>query len=237
MRVGHRPGAVPGLAVVAVAGELAAAAPDRVAERQRRRAEVEQGEAEEAPVPGPGQDRQGAADRAAVPDQAGPGEEVAEQVVLDAVVVLDDEIDAGADDPAGQRREPHLVGPVDRLADLLQPPRDQGAGGDEGEREHQPEGLQRQRPEVDFRIHGPPYSTLHQLAQQRLLRVEAVLGLVPDRRALAVEHLGGDLLAGVGGQAVEDDRAVLGRARAGRRRPGTGPGRGGGARPPPRRPC
>ncbi len=41
--------------------------------------------------------------------------------------------------------------------------------------------------------------------------MEAVLRLVPDRGALAVEHLGSDLLAGVGRQAVQDDRAFLGR--------------------------
>src|SRR5215218_767865 len=46
--------------------------------------------------------------------------------------------------------------------------------------------------------------------QQRLLRMQAVLGLVPDGGLLAVEDLGGDLFAGVGGEAVEDDRTVLG---------------------------
>ena len=42
VRIGHRPRPVPGLAVVAVAGELAADAPDRVAEGERGRADVEQ---------------------------------------------------------------------------------------------------------------------------------------------------------------------------------------------------
>src|SRR3954471_12712511 len=46
--------------------------------------------------------------------------------------------------------------------------------------------------------------------QQRLLRVQTVLGLVPDGGAASVEDLGADLLAGVGRQAVEDDRALLG---------------------------
>jgi len=40
--------------------------------------------------------------------------------------------------------------------------------------------------------------------------VQAVLGLVPDGGALAVEHLDGDLLSRVGGEAVQDDGAVLG---------------------------
>src|SRR5438874_12094747 len=39
--------------------------------------------------------------------------------------------------------------------------------------------------------------------QQRLLRVQPVLGLVPDRRALAVQDPGADLLAGMGRQAVQ----------------------------------
>ena len=47
--------------------------------------------------------------------------------------------------------------------------------------------------------------------EQRLLRVEAVLGLVPGGGLRAVEHLLRDLLAVVGGQAVEDD-GVVGRA-------------------------
>ena len=41
--------------------------------------------------------------------------------------------------------------------------------------------------------------------------METILGLVPDGRALAVEDLGGDLLPRMGGQAVQDDRAVIGR--------------------------
>jgi endonuclease/exonuclease/phosphatase family metal-dependent hydrolase len=41
--------------------------------------------------------------------------------------------------------------------------------------------------------------------------VEAVLRLVPDDGTLAVEDLGGDLLAGMRRQAVQDDGAVLGR--------------------------
>src|SRR6476659_3040171 len=45
--------------------------------------------------------------------------------------------------------------------------------------------------------------------EQGLLRVQAVLGLVPDRRARPVEHVLGDLLAVVGGEAVEDYRVVI----------------------------
>src|SRR4051794_33765683 len=49
-------------------------------------------------------------------------------------------------------------------------------------------------------------STDEQL-DERLLGVAAVLGLLPDALALAVEHGLRDLLTGVGGQAVQRDRA------------------------------
>ena len=55
---------------------------------------------------------------------------------------------------------------------------------------------------------GGPYS--NEQLEQRLLRVAAVLGLVPDALALAVEDLLGDLLARVRGQAVQRDRARRG---------------------------
>src|SRR5687768_15787705 len=41
-------------------------------------------------------------------------------------------------------------------------------------------------------------------------RVQAVLGLVPDGAARAVEDVGGDLLARVRREAVEDDRLGIG---------------------------
>src|SRR6476646_5803898 len=42
-------------------------------------------------------------------------------------------------------------------------------------------------------------------SHQGLLRVKAVLGLVPDRRLRPIENVFRDLLAVVGGKAVEDD--------------------------------
>ncbi len=45
--------------------------------------------------------------------------------------------------------------------------------------------------------------------QKGLLGVKPVLRLIPDGRAGAVEDIGGDLLARVGGQAVQDGRAWL----------------------------
>ena len=51
---------------------------------------------------------------------------------------------------------------------------------------------------------------LQQPGQDRLLGVPTVLGLVPDGALRAVDHLGGDLLAAVGGQAVQHDRVRVG---------------------------
>src|SRR5215218_3408369 len=61
----------------------------------------------------------------------------------------------------------------------------------------------------------PPSASRHgscadQQLHQRLLGVQPVLGLVPDRRAVAVEDLGGDLLARMGRQAVQRDHVVAG---------------------------
>ena len=53
------------------------------------------------------------------------------------------------------------------------------------------------------RVEGPATSQL----EQRLLRMAAVLGLVPDPLAVAVEHLGRDLLARMRGEAVQRERA------------------------------
>ena len=55
--------------------------------------------------------------------------------------------------------------------------------------------------------------------EQRLLHVKPVLGLIPHARARALERGVVDLLAAVRGQAVQDDRLGLRRARASPRRP------------------
>ena len=116
-------------------------------------AEVEQGEVEVLAPPGPEEDPDRATDRAAVPDQSRTGEEVAEQVVLDVAVVLEDEIEPGADQAAEQGGEADLVGPVDRLAELIEPPPEQRAGGEKGEGEADPEGLESQGADVDLGQH------------------------------------------------------------------------------------
>ena len=59
--------------------------------------------------------------------------------------------------------------------------------------------------------------------QQRLLRVEPVLGLVPHRRLRPVDHRVGHFLAAMRGQAVEEDRARRGARPSAPRRPGTAP--------------
>jgi hypothetical protein len=46
-------------------------------------------------------------------------------------------------------------------------------------------------------------------AHDRLLRMQAVFGLVEDHRMRAVHHLGGDLLAAMGGQAMHEQRVGL----------------------------
>ena len=53
-----------------------------------------------------------------------------------------------------------------------------------------------------------PPLLLEQPRHDGLLHVPTVLGLVPDDAVRPVDHLGGDLLAAVGGQAVQHDRVV-----------------------------
>ena len=74
-----------------------------------------------------------------------------EQVVRDLVPVLDQVVEPRADEPADQRGEDHLVGPVGRLAELAQPPARDGPGGEEAEGEADPEGLQVERADVRSR--------------------------------------------------------------------------------------
>ena len=167
VRIGHRPRQVGGDAVVAVARELAAEPPDRVADRERGRAHVEQPVVEEAAVPRVGHHRERAADRAAVEHEPGAGEQAAE------VALLDDVPELRPRDPARAGAEHHLVDPVDRQPELLQAPRDEHARGDEREREHQPEGLQLEAEDVDLGEHRSP--------RVRARRLE-VAGRV-DRRA------------------------------------------------------
>ena len=52
--------------------------------------------------------------------------------------------------------------------------------------------------------------------QESLLHVSAVLGLVPDRRLWSVDHRSIDLLAAIGGQAVQHDCLLVGDAQQGR---------------------
>ena len=70
--------------------------------------------------------------------------------------------------------------------------------------------------------------------EQRLLRVAAVLGLVPDPLARAVEHGLGDLLARMGGQAVQREGVRRRPCRAARRRSRTARAPRGGRRRSPR---
>src|SRR6516165_8121278 len=56
------------------------------------------------------------------------------------------------------------------------------------------------------RLLDVPAYGVDQRLEQRFLSVPPVLGLIPDSLALPVEELFGDLLAGMGGQAVKRDR-------------------------------
>jgi hypothetical protein len=67
--------------------------------------------------------------------------------------VLEGPVEPGADQPAEERGEDDLVGPLLRLAELAQPTGDDRAGGQEAEGEHQPERLDGQAEEVDLGLH------------------------------------------------------------------------------------
>src|SRR6202008_4164060 len=49
--------------------------------------------------------------------------------------------------------------------------------------------------------------------QNALLRVQAIFGLIEHHRLRPVDHLVGDLLAAMGGQAMHEDRVGLGLSR------------------------
>ena len=118
VRVAHRPRTVPWLAVVAIAGELAADPADRLAGQQCRSGHVGQLEVEDFTPRGPDQDGDRTAGQTAVPGEAGAGDDVADAV--DAGAVVDHEVEPGADQTADQGGENRLVGPVRRLAELLE---------------------------------------------------------------------------------------------------------------------
>src|SRR5207237_5460248 len=102
------------------------------------------------PPPRPHPHANRAPERPAVPDESRAREQVAEEVILDGAPVLDHVVAARAHDPADEPREDELVGPVRRLAELLEaPPADRGRP-QAAEREHDPEGLAGQRAEVDL---------------------------------------------------------------------------------------
>ena len=104
-------------------------------------------------APRPQEDADGAAQRAAVPDEPAAREQVAEHVVGGGVPVLGQPPQAGADDPADQGDEDHLVRPVDGLAELLEAQAEQDPGRHEAEAHHQPEGLQGEAEDVELGLH------------------------------------------------------------------------------------
>jgi hypothetical protein len=89
-----------------------------------------------------------AADEPAEPHEPAAREQVAEQVVRDLVPVLSEVVEPRAHEPTDEPREDHLVGPIARLADLLEPPREHEPAQEEGEPEADPERLQGERADV-----------------------------------------------------------------------------------------
>ncbi len=79
-------------------------------------------------------------------------------MVLDFAVVLDHEVPARPDEPADQRGEDDLVRPVHRLAELAQPARHEQPAGEEAEREHHAEALDREAEDVEGGFHAESLS-------------------------------------------------------------------------------
>ena len=119
VRIAHRPRQVPRLAVVAVAGDLAADPADRVAERERAAHRGPAAQPEEVAPARPEQTPIAPPISAAVPDSPAPPKTLP-RGRLDVVVVLGQVVAARADQAADERGEDHLVGPVRRAAELAQ---------------------------------------------------------------------------------------------------------------------
>src|SRR5918911_144005 len=154
VRIAHGPREVGGLAVVPVARDLAADAPDRVAERERRSGDVDERELQEPSPARPDQHRDRAAGETAVPDQPRPPEYVPDQAAVELAVILDQVVGARPDQAADHGGQHHLERPVGGLAELRQPPRRQGAPGHEVEGEEDAERLDRDTEDVDVGEHG-----------------------------------------------------------------------------------
>ena len=68
--------------------------------------------------------------------------------------MLDDVVEARADEPAHERGQRHPVGVVVRAAELLHAPGDHRAGHEERRGEAQPERLEGDAEDVDLGLHG-----------------------------------------------------------------------------------
>ncbi len=88
-------------------------------------------------------DAEEAADEAAVPHEADAAEERAHEVRVDLAPVLDQPVDAGADEAAHARRDDQLVGELALDAAALdERPHDGEAGHDERQRGHEAEAVE-----------------------------------------------------------------------------------------------
>ena len=76
-------------------------------------------------------------------------------MVLDFAVVLDHEVPARPHEPADQRGEDDLIRPVHRSVELAQAARHEQPAGEEAEREHHAEALDRDAEDIEGRFHAP----------------------------------------------------------------------------------
>ena len=142
VRIAHRPGQVARLAVVAVAGELAADAADGVAEGHGRGDDVGHQAQRRPPHQTESHHGQDAADEAAVPGEAAAAEDAAPHVVAHVAQMLEQVVDARAheaahaggdddlqDEPVG---EPHAV-PLEQRVHDEEARHQERQGGDEAE--------------------------------------------------------------------------------------------------------
>ena len=127
---------------------------NRVSERKRHGRHIEDRKSQCAAPLGPDHHEERAADHAAVPDQPRARKDAPKYVAADTTEVLKDPDEPGADKPSGQRRKDRLVGPISWQTPFQQSAMEHRAGCEEGQREHQTEGLERKPKEIDLRLHA-----------------------------------------------------------------------------------
>jgi hypothetical protein len=110
----------------------------------------------DAPHERPEDDGEEAADEAAVPGEADPGEDAPEDVLAHLAPVLGHVVEARADEAAEAGREDDLEGEVGRHAPAAQQrPHDEEAGHDERQRGHEAEAVEGEVADAEeFGVHA-----------------------------------------------------------------------------------